>query len=580
MPVSPHYDTIFTSVHDEEDRVIFGWTAQGNILAGSETGLEKRVTKIYFAVLFIGIVYAVYAAFTFRSDIIDTRTKEREVIVWDDEMERTQEYGVYYFRRILPSENINEKVVVYYTVHMNLEVSIDGNVVYELKAEEGRAVKTTGFCWNTVSLTEDDAGKEIVFKVTPAYRDSKPKTVFYYGTYREIGHKVLSERILRLVVSGIIALAGFVMLLYGLFVVKKGQDAQIIMQFAIFATMLGIWSVGETQMLDWIFPCSMITVFVSHLMLMTMPIPFMLFLRHMYHSEESRLWSFCCYFNCVVIAARVLLQITGICDLRETLLLTHICLLLFVVVIVVMTVREIKVNKLTTQIKINSVCVLVILFSTLLELVIYRFSNMSTPLGSIGFLFYITVMGVVNVKRSRKLMEQARENAIYRKLAYTDELTGLPNRTAFKEDLEKRMEPDKTSGKEKILPTVVYMFDLNDLKKCNDTYGHDYGDKYIKMAADTLKNIFAGEGKCYRIGGDEFCAWTPYRSAEAINEKMRLLEQNVRELNDKGFVVTFSVAAGYAVYEEKEDGGGLYSTMKRADAMMYERKQEYKRLRA
>ena len=197
-----------------------------------------------------------------------------------------------------------------------------------------------------------------------------------------------------------------------------------------------------------------------------------------------------------------------------------------------------------------------------------------------GFLFYITVMGIVNVRRTRELMEQARESEIYRKLAYTDELTGLSNRTAFREDLEKRMEPDKATGREKILPTVIFMFDLNDLKKCNDTYGHDYGDQYIKMAADTLKKLFAQEGKCYRIGGDEFCAWAPYTSLEEINKKLRLLEQDVRELNDKGFVVTFSIAVGYAVYAEGEDGGGLYSTMKRADAMMYERKQAYKKRNA
>ena len=367
------------------------------------------------------------------------------------------------------------------------------------------------------------------------------------------------------------------MLIYGLFVVKEGQDAKIIMQFAIFAAMLGIWSIGETQMLDWIFPCSIVLTCMSHLMLMTMPIPFLLFLRHMYHNEESKLWSICCYINCGVIAVRVILQILGIYDLRETLLLTHICLLLFVVVIVVMTIREIRTTELTPRVKVNCICVMVILVSTILELVLYRVSNVNTPLGSMGFLFYIIVMGITNVQRSRQLIEQAREGEIYRKLAYTDELTGLSNRTAFKEDLEKRMEPDKAAGRQKILPTVVYMFDLNDLKKCNDTYGHDYGDRYIKMAADTLKKFFAQKGKCYRIGGDEFCAWAPYTSLDEINEKLQLLEQEVQKLNDKGFVVTVSIAVGYAVYEESEDGGGLYSTMKRADAMMYERKQEYKK---
>lgn len=56
-----------------------------------------------------------------------------------------------------------------------------------------------------------------------------------------------------------------------------------------------------------------------------------------------------------------------------------------------------------------------------------------------------------------------------------------------------------------------------------------------------------------------------------------MLEQDIQELNNKGFVVTVSVAAGYAVYKEGEDGSGLYSTMKRADAMMYEKKQKYKK---
>ena len=121
------------------------------------------------------------------------------------------------------------------------------------------------------------------------------------------------------------------------------------------------------------------------------------------------------------------------------------------------------------------------------------------------------------------------------------------------------------------------MFDLNDLKKCNDTYGHDYGDQYIRMAADAIKKLFLQDGRCYRIGGDEFCAWAPYISMDVVNEKLSLLEKDVKELNEKGFVVTVSIAAGYAVYEEGEDGGGLYSTMKRADAMMYERKQDYKK---
>ena len=538
--------------------------------------MEKRVTGIYFAVLIIGIIYTVFAAFSFSNEIV-TRAEDTGVVLWDDQMEKTQEGDTYYYSRVLPVENTDEKVIVYNTVHMYLEVFIDGDLVYALRGEKDRAVKTTGFCWNVISLTAEDAGKEIVFQVTPVYRDSKPKGTFFYGTYREIERNILANRFAELVLSGMIALAGIVMLLYGLFVVKKGQEAETIMQFAIFATMLGIWDIIETQIPDWIFPGSIAIVFLSHLMLMIMPIPFVLFLRYMYHNAENKLWSFCCYINCAVIVVRLTLQIIGMYDLRETLLLTHVYLLLFVVVVVIMTVQEIRANELTSQIKINSICVIVILVSTVLELAIYRFSNKSTPLGSMGFLFYIIVMGIVNVQRSRRLMEQARESELYRKLAFTDELTGLSNRMACREDLEKRVMQDKATGEEKILPTVVYMFDLNDLKKCNDTYGHDYGDQYIKMAADALKKIFVQEGKCYRIGGDEFCAWAPYTSQEEIDQRLQALERDVQEMNNRGFVVTVSIAVGYAIYQEGEDGGGLYSTMKRADVMMYERKQAYKK---
>lgn len=538
--------------------------------------MEKRVTGIYFAVLLLGIIYAVFAAASAQNTVEDKSAHEG-VVLWADEMEFTAQDGRYYYTRILPPENLSEKVIVYNTIHMFSEVFVDGKRVYALTGEPDAAIKTTGFYWNVIPLTQEYAGKEIVFVITPVYRDAAPKGDFYYGTYREAEHKILTERLFRLALACIIALAGIVMLLYGIFVVKKGQDAKTVIQFSIFAALLGVWSITETQILDWIFPGSMVIVFVSHLSLMTMLIPFMLFLRHMYHNSGSKLWSLCCYVNCAVIVVRVFLQMLGLYDLRETLWLTHLCIVLFLTVIIILTVQEIAVNKFIGQVKINSICAMVIVASVILELAIYRFGKISTPLGSMGFLFYIVVMGIINVRRSRRLMEQARENEIYRKLAFTDELTGLANRTAFREDLDKRMAPDKTTGAEKILPTIVFMFDLNDLKKCNDTYGHDYGDQYIQMAAEVLKKIFIGEGKCYRIGGDEFCAWAPYTSLDEINEKLRILQRGIQECNEKGFVVNVSISAGYAIYEEGVDGGGLYSTMKRADAMMYEKKQEYKR---
>ncbi len=525
--------------------------------------------------MIIGILYSFFASVSYQSNIY-TWEEKTGVATWDDEMEMAREGDAYCYRTTLPQKNTDDKVIVYNTVHMYLQVQIGERTVYELRPSEDSPVKTTGFCWNVISLTSEDAGKEIEFRVTPAYSDSKPRGNFLYGSYQDVEHKILKDRIFRLILAGMITIVGIVMLFYGSFIVRHGNVAETILQFAIFATMLGVWSICETQILDLFFPCNMVVVFVSHLMLMIMPIPFVMFLRYMYRNGDNKLWDICCYLNCAVIIVRVSLQVTGLFDLRETLFLTHICLLVFVVSIVAMSIHEVAVNRFTKQIKINTVCVMVILASTLLEMAIYRLGNKSMPLGSAGFLFYILVMGLENLRKSRKLMEQARESEIYRKLAFTDELTGLLNRTAFTEDLEGRIVVDEVTQNEIIQPTVIFMCDLNDLKKCNDTYGHDYGDQYIKMAAEALKKVFVDEDRCYRIGGDEFCAWSPEASPDKINAKLRFLEKQINEMSHREFVVKFSMAVGYAVYKEKEDSN-LYSTLKRADAMMYEKKQAYKK---
>ena len=163
---------------------------------------------------------------------------------------------------------------------------------------------------------------------------------------------------------------------------------------------------------------------------------------------------------------------------------------------------------------------------------------------------------------------------MYRRLAFVDELTGVYNRTAFKQDLNNCLTSE--TGENKILPTVLFMFDLNDLKKCNDNFGHEYGDRYIRMISDGIRKSFEGDGKLYRIGGDEFCVIMPFTDEAAIEDKLRLIDEYVAEKRKEDFVVLVSVAAGYAVYDPALDTT-LEDTMRRADDMMYQNKQEQKR---
>ena len=163
---------------------------------------------------------------------------------------------------------------------------------------------------------------------------------------------------------------------------------------------------------------------------------------------------------------------------------------------------------------------------------------------------------------------QEMELGTTRKMAYSDPLTGVKNKMAYLEDVgsfEQKIEDDflKNFG--------LVVFDLNDLKKTNDTLGHDAGDKYIKEGCTLICNSFK-HSPVYRIGGDEFVVFLS--GDDYKNHKTILIEFNntIEENLTTGGVIIASGFADYATLEEK----GFMRLFETADRKMYERKQELK----
>ena len=155
-----------------------------------------------------------------------------------------------------------------------------------------------------------------------------------------------------------------------------------------------------------------------------------------------------------------------------------------------------------------------------------------------------------------------------RQMAYTDPLTGVKNKMAYIEDvggIERRLKDDflKNFG--------LVFFDLNDLKKINDTLGHDAGDKYIKNASNLICNYFK-HSPVYRIGGDEFVVFLSgddYNNRDSILKKFnKRIEENLKT----GDVIIAFGYADYATLPEK----GYMRLFEKADKNMYLRKQELK----
>ena len=157
----------------------------------------------------------------------------------------------------------------------------------------------------------------------------------------------------------------------------------------------------------------------------------------------------------------------------------------------------------------------------------------------------------------------------YKKLAYTDILTGYENRMAFEHKL-------RECGDLAEQGTSVSMIicDVNNLKIINDNIGHDAGDAYIQNTADLIFENLGGKQPLYRIGGDEFASVLVGKKESEILVIMQSLANEKRSAYK---TQPFSCACGFAMFDGETDED-LRDTFKRADEAMYVEKKRQKGL--
>ena len=162
--------------------------------------------------------------------------------------------------------------------------------------------------------------------------------------------------------------------------------------------------------------------------------------------------------------------------------------------------------------------------------------------------------------------EQRLLNELQR-LSTTDALTDVFNRRHLDATLKAEMQRAKQVG----LPLSVIMFDADHFKKFNDTYGHDQGDRVLKMLGKVMKEAVRKYDVPCRYGGEEFNVVLPSTDsagAFAIGERLRLAVEAMRV---DGLQVTISL--GIASYPEV-DAATPEALILAADAALYQSKEK------
>ncbi|MBB5226019.1 diguanylate cyclase [Treponema ruminis] len=158
-------------------------------------------------------------------------------------------------------------------------------------------------------------------------------------------------------------------------------------------------------------------------------------------------------------------------------------------------------------------------------------------------------------------------------LAYLDAMTGVKNKRAYidaRDEMNEKIRRNKVSNL--ALEFGVIVFDVNNLKNINDSFGHKAGDLLIKCACNLISKTFI-YSTIYRIGGDEFVAiitGKDFENKEELLADLRLeMAMPVAEKNEA--FERISIASGLAVYDPKSDED-FQSVFERADGEMYKSK--------
>jgi diguanylate cyclase (GGDEF)-like protein len=177
------------------------------------------------------------------------------------------------------------------------------------------------------------------------------------------------------------------------------------------------------------------------------------------------------------------------------------------------------------------------------------------------------IVGLNNIDQQVRQAEEYRKRLAQAQIqANIDALTGVKNKHAY---LEMEVLMDQRIGEHTQVPFAIVIFDVNDLKKINDTAGHQAGDQYLRDACEIICDIFK-HSPVFRVGGDEFAVVSQGKDYKNMEKLIGEVNQHNEQASRTGGIV---IACGMSRFDNDVCVASVFG---RADHNMYEDKNRLK----
>lgn len=455
--------------------------------------------------------------------------------------------------------------VCFYSQHQNVKLKLNNQIIYEYKTEAvPKTIMSYRPVYNFTDLPPIPAGSLLCIETEAVIPSSA-------GDYEEVFFgdtaQILFTILLKHINSFLLGVMFIVIsvLLFGthhLFSHTNKKDYTLL-HLALLTFTIGVWQLDDSTLLLFFTGYLPLLWCCKYLSQLFIPIFTYFFVKSISPKTNSKFLNVFFWITIAAVAVEYILQITGIKAITNTLFISHFIYLTACIYTLRILFKEdwIKVSKLKY----------LFIGSMILSTVIFAFTAISmfnnkffSSMMSFGLAFTFISMILITYQKELKLFEEMNLVNMYKHLAFVDIATGVNNKTAWYTLVENFNETTRPQGE-----YCMIVFDMNNLKKLNDNFGHLIGDKVIKSFCECLIKIFGTNGAIYRIGGDEFVCICHNISREKVQKLLQNFDESV--LTQEETEHKFSAAYGYEFFTPHSPAD-FNKALNAADEKMYNAK--------
>lgn len=341
------------------------------------------------------------------------------------------------------------------------------------------------------------------------------------------------------------------------------KNDRTLFHLALLTLTIGLWQLDDSTLLLFLTGYLPLLWCLKYLTQLFLPFFTFLFVKSIVVKSKTRFMDVFFWVIVAVVFIQYFLQITGLRALTNTIFASHFLYLTICIYTLISLsnqdwIKESKLKYLFLFSMISSILIFAFMAVTLFA------NKFFSSIMSFGLALTFISMILLAYQKELKVFESVNKADMYKTLAFVDIATGVNNKTAWYTLIDNFNEYTRPLGE-----YCLIVFDLNNLKKLNDKYGHLIGDKVIKAFCDCLVQVVDGRGALYRIGGDEFVCVLNNMSHEDVNKMLREFDKAVENQDETEH--KFSAAYGYQFFTPHSPID-FKNALEQADEKMYNAK--------